>query len=137
MSEQGYGVLEAVVGRTGSELILFFVILAIFAIPFYIVVLKGRKADKAHEREQQQQLLKVVSDNTAVMAGLKATLDTSKVDTKATLDRIHNRIDDISVDVARINAKVDTTIASQTEIASKVNKTLLIVSSTPQTSGEN
>ena len=144
MSEYAYRVYEGIVSATNSELILFFVILALFTVPFYGVVLKGRKAEKQHQREQQQQLIDVIKDNTTVMAGLKVTLDTSKVDTKSTLERIHTRLDEqgnaitaISNDVARINTKFDNSLGNQTEIASKVNKILLIVSSSPQNGGEN
>ena len=142
MSEYGYRVYEAIVSATNSELILFFVIVAVIAIPFYVAVLKGRKSDKTHEREREAQILEVIKENTAVIAGLKVTLDTSKVDTKSTLDRIHTRIDDqnsaitnIAADVARINAKFDNSLANQTEMASKLNKVLLIVSA--KDGGEN
>ena len=141
MSEQGYGVLEAVVNATGSDLILFFVIIAVVAIPFYIVSSRRRKADKAHEIQREGLLLEVIKENTTVISGLKVTLDTSKVDTKATLDRIHTRIDEqntistgIAADVARINTKFDNSLANQAEMASKINKILLIVN---KGNGEN
>lgn len=136
MSEYGYRVYEYIVDATNSELILFFLIVAVIVVPLYIVVLKGRKADKAHEREREKAILDVVKENTAVIAGLKVTLDHSGESTKSTLERIHTRIDDHNnmtsnaiSDIARINTKFDTSLANQTEMASKINKILLIVSS--------
>jgi hypothetical protein len=80
-------------------------------------------------------------ENTAVISGLKVTLDTSKADTKDTLSRIHKRIDEqavaignISVDIARIDTKFDKSLMNQTEMASKINKTLLIVDGMPHNS---
>ena len=137
MSEGGYRVYENIIEATNSELILFFIIVAVIVLPLYVAVLKGRKAEKQHEREREKQILEVIKENSTVIAGLKVTLDTSKIDTKDTLTRIHNRIDDISSNVAQLNTKVDNTIASQVEIASKVNKTLLIVGATPPKGGEN
>ena len=100
MTEYAYRVYESIVQATSSELILFFVILAVIAIPLYITVLKGRKAERMHEREREQQFIEVIKENSAVIAGLKATLDNSGDATKTAL----------------------------TEIASKANKILLIVS---------
>ena len=141
MNEQGYGVLEAIVSTTDSGIILFFVIVAVIAIPLYVASSRRRKADKAHEIQREGLLLEVVKENTAVISGLKVTLDTSKIDTKATLDRIHTRVDEqnattsnIATDVARISTKLDTTLANHTELASKVNKIMLIV---VKNNGEN
>ena len=141
MSEYGYRVYEYIVDATNSELILFFVIVAIIVIPLYIIVLKGRKADKLHEREREKAILDVVKENTAVIAGLKVTLDHSGESTKSTLERIHTRIDEHNQmttgtisDLARINTKFDNSLANQTEMASKINKILLIVS---RDGGEN
>jgi len=135
MDENAYGVLEAIVNNTDSSLILFFVIIAVIAVPFYVASSRRRKQDKAHEIQRDERLLKVITDNTSVMSGLKVTLDSSKIDTKTTLDRIHTRIDEqvatiqsIAVDLARIDTKMDKSLANETEIASKLNKTLLIIS---------
>ena len=135
MSEYGYNVLESVVRATNSDLILFFVIIAVVAVPFYVASSRRRKQDKAHEVERERLLLDVVKENTAVISGLKVTLDSSKVDTKDTLTRIHERIDDLNgkvgdltVGVARLDTKMDKSLTSDIEIASKVNKTLLIIS---------
>ena len=135
MSEYAYGIYESIINATGSELILFFVILAVIAVPFYIVVLKGRKADKQHELRREQQFIEVIKENSTVMAGLKVVLENSGATTEKTLDRIHTRIDDtekslttISSDIAEIKAKQYVTTTNHTEMASKINKIMLIVS---------
>jgi len=141
MTEYGYNVLETIANATNSDLILFFVICAVVAIPFYIASSRRRKQDNAHEIEREALLLSVVKENTAVISSLKVTLDTSKADTKDTLSRIHKRIDEqavaignISVDIARIDTKFDKSLMNQTEMASKINKTLMIVDGMPHNS---
>ena len=141
MSEYAYEVYESIIQATSSELILFFIIIAVMAIPLYIVVLKGRKADKQHEREREKQILEVIKENSAVIAGLKTTLDSSGETTKNTLERIHTRIDSlesaskgIATGVAQIEVKVDNSSKNQIEMASKINKVLLIVDSIPNNS---
>ena len=93
MSEYAYGIYEAIVSATNSELILFFVIMGLVAVPLYIVVLKGRKADKQHELNREQQFIEVIKENSTVMAGLKVVLENSGITTEKTLSRIHDRLD--------------------------------------------
>jgi len=95
MSEYGYRVYEYIVQATNSELILFFIILAVVAVPLYTVVLNGRKAEKKHQREQQQILVDVVKENTAIMAGLKTTLEASKLDTNSLLAEMNNKLNKV------------------------------------------
>jgi len=95
MSDQGYSVYESIVNATASELILFFVIMAVLAIPLYIVVLKGRKADRQHDREREAQFLEVIKENSAVMAELKEVLKSSGASTRAEIGRVHGRLEGI------------------------------------------
>lgn len=139
-----YAVLEYVVQATSSDLILFFVIVAVVAVPFSIISAKRRKQDKEHELKREGLLMDVVKGNTTIMSELKITLENSKADTKQTLERIHailenqgQTITTVSNDLARINTKFDVSIAGQTEIASKVNKVLLIVDASPHASTKN
>ena len=99
--------------NTGSELILFFVILAAVSLPLYIAVLKGRKAEKQHEREREKHILEVIRENSMIIAELKTTLEKSGMTNKEALDRIHKRIDDqgkdikgIATDIAQIKLKL-------------------------------
>ena len=80
----------------------------------------------------------VIKENTIAISKLNVTLENNGEATKATLDRIHTRIDDINngqtdlkADVAQIKAKLETTLNNQTEMASKINKFLLIVDKLP------
>ena len=107
MYEYGYRVYEEIIRQTASELILFFVIVAVAMIPLYMLTLRGRKADRQHEREEKQLIIKVIQENSEVIAGLKAALDNSGATTGKALEQL---------------------AAGQQEIASKVNKVLLAVS---------
>ena len=117
MTEYVYRVYEGIIAATASELILFFVIVAVVSIPLYVAVMRGRKADKLHEREREKQILEVIKENSTVIAELKVILDNSGDATKAALDRVHTRIDGQGNTI--------------TEMASKINKILLIVDNTP------
>jgi len=156
MTDGTYGLYEAIINATGSELNIFFVILSIalliVVIPLYRMVLKDRKErrkgdadveavkhDKHLEREnkfieRERMIIDVIKENTVAIAKLNVTLENNGEATKATLDRIHTRIDnvnegqtEIKKDVAQINVKFEKTLANQTEMASKINKILLIV----------
>jgi len=140
-----YQVYEEIAQTTSSELILFFVLVAIVVIPLYTMVLRDRKDrregdaesesakhDRHLERESQmlereRHILAVIKENTAVIAGLKVTLDNSGDATKTALERINaligekgKAINGVAIDLAQIRT-------GQTEIASKVNKILLIL----------
>ena len=122
MTGYAYQVYESVVNATSSELILFFVILAVFlavvSVPFYAVVSKRRKADKQHENEKhdryierEREIIAVIKENSAAIAAhttvttsLKFFLETTSADTKLALGRIHDRIDFVLIDTAQIKA---------------------------------
>jgi len=156
MTDGAYGIYEAIIQATGSELNIFFVILSIalllVVIPLYRMVLKDRKEkrkgdadveavkhDKHLEREskfieRERLILDVIKENTIAISKLNVTLENNGEATKATLDRIHTRIDDmnngqtaIKTDVAQIKVKLENSLSNQTEMASKINKILLIV----------
>lgn len=161
MTEYAYRVYESVIQATSSELILFFIIfavvLAVVLVPIYAMILKDRKDrrkgntesetvkhDKHLEREskmieRERQILEVIKENSAVIAGLKVTLESSGETTKATLERIHTRIDDlnntisgISTEATETRVKVENSLGNQTEMSSKINKILLIVDKIPR-----
>ena len=134
MSEYAYRVYEGIVQATNSELILFFVILALVSIPLYVAVLKGRKADKQHERDRERQIMEVIKENTAVIAGLKVTLDNSADTTKSILERIHTRVDEKGKAINTVATDVAQIKSTQTEMISKVNKIMLIVNNLPANS---
>ena len=139
-----YGLYEAIVDATQSEVILFFIIVAVVmaavVAPLFIAVLKDRKAARIHdaerdkfmqdhERENRQQIIDVVKENSAVIARLTTTLDNNGVSTVKAFDRIHTRIDKMEVaqstvatDIAQINTKFDNSLKNQAEMTSKINK---------------
>jgi len=148
--EEYIGLYEAIIGATESELILFFIIMAIVVAvvvaPLYIAMLKDRKASRQHERdreekqwlherENKQQIIEVIKENSAVIASLKTTLDNNGASTVKALDRIHIRLDEQNTaiksafaDIAQINTKFDSSLANQTEMSSKINKIFVLVS---------
>ena len=138
MTQYAYSVYESVVSATSSELILFFVILFIFLgvalIPLYTLTLRKRKEERTHEREREQQIIEVIKENSNVISGLKTTLEITGRATTATLERVHTRIDEvglhikeISITTAEIRTKHTNLINNLNEMASKLNKILLIV----------
>lgn len=143
-SSEQYGLYEAIVAATNSEVILFFIIvavvMAVVIAPLYIAILNDRKKARAHdaerekhtqdhERENRQQIIDVVKENSAVIARLTTTLDNNGASTVKALERIHTRLDNveaaqkaIATENAAINTKFDNSLRNQTEITSKINK---------------
>ena len=144
------GIYEAIIESTSSELILFFIIVAlVFAVvvaPLYVAMLKDRKAGRQYEkdrderlqtneRENRQQIIDVVKENSAVIASLKTTLDSNGASFVKALDRVHDRIDEQGAahrtalsDVAQINAKMSNVLENQREMSSKINKIFIVTS---------
>ena len=105
--EAYYSTVNKVVEQTGSELILFFVLVFVSLIPLYVMVIKDRKAKHSFEVERQRNymerersIIDVVTKNSEVISDLRATLaNDSKIMAEALarnydgLSRIHERID--------------------------------------------
>ena len=136
MEKETYSVYEAVINTTSSELILFFVIVSVVSIPLYVVISKGNKEKRKHEQEQRelekeerQQVITVIKDvsgvisqNTAVTAAFKTTLENS-------VGRIHMRIDEnaktterMSNNVAQMNVVQQTMLENQRDMCNNINK---------------
>ena len=137
MTEHGYRLYEYIVQGTGSELIRFFAMAAVFAIPMYVAILQGRKA----EWERQKYVAEVVKDNTGVMARLIALLEADREERKEGLNRMHGRIDaqvevvgQMAVAVDKSNERLDAVLGNQNEAAKKIDKILHIVDSIPNNS---
>lgn len=149
-----YDIYEAIINNTDSVLIVFLIVLTlgiiIAIIPLYNLMLKGRKAHKAHELERDGLLIDVVkgssaaiAENSAVISGLKTTLEHNNAAFVKALDRVHARIDEqgaaaaetaksIFSEMAQINTKISSFIATslenQRETSSKIDKILILVS---------
>ena len=104
MNTESQQIVQEIVGKTHSELILFFVLvivaLVIVVMPLYSIVRKDRRERAKDDIDQRKLTLSVVSANTEVMAGLKtmldvmnATMERSRSDTKESFQRIHERLD--------------------------------------------
>lgn len=140
--------LKELTQKTNSELILFFVlfIIAMVAIiPLYRMMLKDKKeklkveADSLNTRqdkyiEREREIIKVITANTEVMAGLKTTIENNTTVTSSSIMRIYDKIDLQGKDVEQIKALLDNLVREQQEIQDTVQKTLLIVDSIPNTS---
>jgi len=136
-SNEHYGLYEAIVAATNSEVILFFVIVAVVmgvvVAPLYYAILKERKATRkdererderiqsgererderilVHERENRQQIIDVVKENSAVIARLTTTLDNNGASTVKALERIHTRLDTVEAaqkTIATDSAQINT-----------------------------
>ena len=105
-ANHAYGIYEIIALNTSSELILFFLIMAVVVIPLYWLISKGRKAGRQLEREREQQIIEVIKENSTVIAGLKSTLDDSRAATGEALERIHARIDNQSRTLKAIFADI-------------------------------
>ena len=121
--EYYYSLLEQITAGTDSSLILFFIIVAGLVLPLYWLILKDRKYSRQHENEKRQhentkhdkyierereiinvmrEISAVIAENTAITATLKNILHDYGSDTKQSVGRIHERVDDIFSDTAEI-----------------------------------
>jgi len=97
---------ESIIHKTGSELILFFIIAACVFIPTYWLWTrfesKQRQKMIEHESEQRQKMMEhqdliiqVIKDNTVVMSGVKVLLETHGDHTDKSMARLHDRLDNL------------------------------------------
>ena len=126
-----YRIYEAIVENTSSDLVLFFVILAVAITPAYVFIFKDRKSNRQHDKDKQEiyverekeiigvikeisesnnemarEFSAVVAENTAVISSLKVLLNDHGAESKNAMSRIHERIDAVSVDAAVTKADV-------------------------------
>ena len=103
--------LGAIVRETSSELVLFAIVivvaLVVVMLPIYIMMTKERKHkyDRENIRQQQyidreKEIIRVITANTEVSAGLKATLDNIGNNINNGIIRIHDRIDVLGGDIS-------------------------------------
>jgi hypothetical protein len=93
-------ILKKIIQNTDSGLILFFVILAVVAVPVCLLLQKQFKyrqeaecRRREHDRKSKEIFIQVITSNTEIMTGLKATLDANNAALLHTVERIHNRLD--------------------------------------------
>lgn len=99
-------IFKSIIQSTHSELILALIVVVVFLIAVSRLMVKDRKErqvqeDNARIERQQQyikreaQLLEIISRNTEVIAGLKASLDNNGITTSKSFERVHDRIDEL------------------------------------------
>ena len=133
-------VVQEVLNKTNSELILFF-ILALVAvvigfIPLYRMNLKNRREHLAHEStrqdkyiEREKEIIRVITLNTEAITGLKTTLDLMSVSTNTSFVRIHERLDgqserllEQSANIARLQTSFEEVIRKQHNISDDLKR---------------
>jgi len=124
--ENEYKILEDIVEKAESDIILFFIIIAVvliaFLLPLYVLIFKDRKAnreielkrDKAstEERnsrqdkymEREKYIIEVVTANTTVISELRTTLQENKEGNRNSFDRVHLRLDELAAVAAQNKA---------------------------------
>lgn len=146
MYEYAAGIYETIIESTSSELIHFFIIIAVAVCPLFVIMLKDRKAQRTHElqrdeenrkheREGKQQIIDVLKENSTVIAGLKTTLDSNGTSFVKSLERVHERLNEHSTaeraahfEIAKINTKMTSVMENQRELSGKINKILVMAS---------
>ena len=120
MSEYAYGLYEYIAGETSSELIFFFIIVAVLVVPLYGFMIKDRKYSRQHESdkhakyiEREREIIGVVRDvsgaikeNSAVIGSLKSLLEHGSADTRKSIERVHGRLDVALQGIARIEVLI-------------------------------
>ncbi len=153
-------VLQDVVQKTDSGIILFAVVVVValiaFYIPLYTIIVKDRRERRVNEAqrakdeieasnarqdkymERERGIIQVVTANTEVMASLKSTLERDGQANLASLERIHTRIDGaekaiggLSGQLVKAQMSIDEALRDNTCIKEDVKKTLLIVDAMP------
>ena len=100
------------INRTNSELILFCVLIVVAFvvafIPLYAMILRDRRDRAAdsnlrHDKylEREREIIKVVSANSEVIAGLKTMLELTGSSMNSSFVRVNERIDRMCDDVKR------------------------------------
>ena len=123
MYDRIYGVYEAIIEATSSELILFFVTMALMAImvlPLYKNIIKDRKARRQHDSEKQKasqqhdsekqdkyiererEVIAVIKENSAVIASLKILFENQGSENRKSIERINDRIDTILTNIMQL-----------------------------------
>jgi hypothetical protein len=92
-------VIESVLNQSDSVLILFFMLIIIALVPFYKVFSKERKEriEQEHKRqekyiEQNNLMIKALNEVTSAVIKLDTLIELTAKDSKASTERIHNRI---------------------------------------------
>lgn len=116
-----YGVYTEIARQAGSDVVLFFIILAVLLValvPLYVMIFKDRKNNRTHENdksktflEREREILAIVKENSATIAAnsqiitsFKSFSETKSEEFLHAIARIHTRVDMILDDTTTIRA---------------------------------
>ena len=104
MYDRIYNIYESIIQRTSSDLLLFFIVVAIPIVALYIMVLKDRRIARKHEADEElkKEAIAVIKENSAVIASLKSVLENQGTETRKSVERINERIDDVLANTQKI-----------------------------------
>jgi hypothetical protein len=93
-------IIEYILNNSDGVLIIFFVLFAVAIIPFYKVFSKERKVRIEHENKRQEKfieqnnlMIKALNEVTSAIAKLDTLIEITTKDSKASIERVHSRID--------------------------------------------
>lgn len=97
---ENVSIIEDVLNQSDSVLMIFFVLIIAALIPFYKVFSKERKErieqeDKRQEKyiEQNNLMIKALNEVTSAVAKLDTLIEINMKDSKSSIERVHERID--------------------------------------------
>ena len=147
MGKNEAGILVEIARMTQSELVAFFIILAVVfivsVVPIYALLLKNRRHRNQLENERlsqyverEKRIIEVITANTTTAAELKmlmievrTTLESDRVTFKESLDRIHNMIDrqcDLCTQrgeaIMRVSTALDEVLKGKTGVKTKYTR---------------
>ena len=107
-------IIEGVLNKTDSVLILFFILMTAALIPFYKVFSKERKERSEQENKRQEKyieqnnlMIKALNEVSSAVAKLDKLIEVNTNDSKASLERVHNRIDQMTLLINKIYFKIN------------------------------
>ena len=137
-----YRIYTAIAENTSSELLLFFVILAVTVAPAYVFIFKDRKSNRKHDSDKQdkenerekelftlfkemseshnevaREFSAVVAENTAVISTLKDILQSQGAESKLTTARIHEKIEQVA---NRLHERIDNVVCDSNVIKAEI-----------------
>ena len=93
-------IIKYILNNSDGVLMIFFVLFAVAIIPFYKVYSKERKVRIEHENmrqekfiEQNNLMIKALNEVTSAIAKLDTLIEITTKDSKASIERVHSRID--------------------------------------------
>ena len=112
--EYMYGLYEYIVRATDSELIRFFVIVAVFATPLSCFYYKLKKLERQYKAERdgkflerEKHLMEVINANSAAIMKLTTSIDALNADIKINIAGLHRRFDRQESALANMSAGIE------------------------------